>query len=278
MSADVITTAEATACSATTWGPPWSPSSRCSAAAGGPPRFNRLEKRRRRVCTQKTAGRIEDMRATAALRKLHRHSAFRLATGSGLVAPSVCNGLPRGARPSTQRGYRPGGAGVNQSGTSTWCPRHRPGRTGLGDRAERNPDRCPDDQRRWQARRRGPHARQRGMASRRAVGLRTHLHDHDQQPRSGRKAWDAISFLHYAHAAQPDKGIFPHDFGGRAGRRRHLRRRGRDRGALRRVDRQQGRGRAALDRHNLPAGVRARGTGSTTRTRAGAPSTTTALA
>jgi len=92
------------------------------------------------------------------------------------------------------------------------------------------------------------------MASRRAVGLCTHLHDHDQQPRSGWKAGKAISFLHYPHAAQPDEGIFPHDFGGRAGRRRHLRRRGRDRRSLRRVDRQQGRGRAAVDRHNLPAG------------------------
>jgi len=42
------------------------------------------------------------------------------------VAPSVCNGLPGGEWPSTPRAYRPGGAGVNQSGTSTWCPRHDP--------------------------------------------------------------------------------------------------------------------------------------------------------
>ena len=29
-----------------------------------------------------------------------------------------------GEWPSTPCAYRPGGAGVNQSGTSTWCPRH----------------------------------------------------------------------------------------------------------------------------------------------------------
>ena len=66
----------------------------------------------------------------------------------------------------------------------------------------------------------------KGLASRRAAGLRAHLHAHHHQPRSGRKAVQRNQFpFSTLHAAQPDQGVLPHHVGGRAAGRRHLWRR-----------------------------------------------------